>query len=131
MDSYRAGKWEISLNQGKMLGSEALDTLSNTLGIKLPEIVFNDSSFRLVNDECGVCYYINAVKALEMTGFEKRNKSLYNTGELKEDNISMIPSELRVAMASHWEGRTIPKNTTFSEGNSEQVVAKVCDFGND
>ena len=131
MDFYKAGKWDIFLTQGGMLGSESLDLLSNKLGIKVPEIVYENSSVKLVNEEFGVVYEINTVKALELIGFNKRNELLYTDGPLKEFHISLLPKDLKVAMATHWEGRTVPKTGNFSDSNTEQVLAQVCDFGSD
>lgn len=132
MDNFKAGEWVILLHQGKMLGSEALDALGETLKIKTPEIVFSDSFVKICQEEIGLSYEFDTVRALELINFEKRNEKLFSEGgELRTDSISMLPNELKVSMAPHWEGRTVPKDSNFSERNSEQVIAKVCDFGSD
>ena len=131
MNTFKADKWVISLKQGGMMGSEALDALSEGLGIKAPEIVFNESCVSILNEEDGVLYEINTLRALELIGFEKRNAALYDGVELKENSISMIPGDLQVATAHHWQGRTVPRDSNFNEGDSEQVLAKICDFGSD
>ena len=131
MDTFKADKWVISLKQGGMIGTEALGVLSEGLGIRAPEIVFKESYVRISNEDLAVVYEINTLKALEMIGFEKRNAMLYSGGELKENSISMIPGELKAATAHRWQGKTVPKDSTFNEEESEQVPAKICDFGSD
>jgi type 2A phosphatase activator TIP41 len=131
MDTFTAGSWDITVKQGRMLGSEAIDALSGKIGVKVPEIVFLDSVAKFTNTQHGIDYFVSVTEALELTGYQKRNSLLYTDGEIKPDSISMLPRDLKVANASHWQGRTIPKGSNFTDVNSELIPASVCDFGND
>lgn len=130
MDYYRAGSWEISTSQGQMMGSEAMDELGSGLGFKIPALVYNNTFARLKHDS-GFTYEFLPHKALESIGTEYRKTVLYNGGEIRPESITVIPGEVKVSSASHWEGRTVPKSSTFSEDSKEQVAAKVFDSGND
>ena len=130
MDYYRAGPWEISTAQGHMMGSEAMDKLGSSLGFKIPALVYNNTFARLKHDS-GFTYEILADRALESIGTEYRKTVLYDGGEIRPESITVVPGEVKVSSAAHWEGRTVPKTSTFSEDSREQVAAQIFDSGND
>ncbi|CAG9321567.1 unnamed protein product [Blepharisma stoltei] len=131
MDTHSAGEWDIHALQGRMLGSEELDALSNQLGIKIPDCVFGNSIVSFQNPASGFIYKFSADKALEMCGFEARTQKLYTEGELKFDHINVIPNEVQVSMASKWAAKTIPRDAAFATPHTPQVPAEICSRGRD
>jgi type 2A phosphatase activator TIP41 len=131
MDSYTAGKWEIRLRQGQMMGSESLDKLSSELGVKIPAVVYDNTFLAICHKEKSIGFSITANKALELTSFEKRAQVFTQGEAITLESISFLPGDLKVAHAKHWVGRTVPIGATFSEDSSQQEIAKVFQSGCD
>lgn len=130
MDYYRAGPWEISIRQGQMLGSVAMDRLGSELGFKIPVLVY-DSTFAKLKHDSGFTFEVLGEKSLESIGIEYRKRLLYDGNDLKPESITFIPGDVKVSSANFWENRMVPKASTFSEDSKEHVPAKVFDSGND
>ena len=126
MDYYKAGPWEISINQGIMMGSEALDSLGQELGFKIPSLVYADTFCKLQHGQVPFAFEINSKHSLLLMGLENRSRP--------EESSSLppfIPREVKVHSSAHWENRTVPKSSTFSEDSREQVAAPVYNPGSD
>jgi type 2A phosphatase activator TIP41 len=126
MDYYKAGPWEITTNQGIMMGSEALEGLGHELGFKIPSLVYSNTYSKLQHRELPFAFEINTKHALELIGLETRSRV-----EESSSHPPFIPKEVKVHCSSHWENRTIPKSSTFSEDSKEQVAAPIYNPGSD
>jgi type 2A phosphatase activator TIP41 len=129
MDYYKAGPWEITTSQGMMMGSDALDLLQDEIKVKLPALIYRDTYARIQHVSLPFKFEVNTKPALELISLEKRASRL--TAENPVDQLTYIPKDVKVSMSSHWENRTIPKTSTFSEDCKEQIVAPVFNSGSD
>ena len=119
---HTAGQWTITLNQGSMMPSTEIDQLEHNMpGIKLPAMIYKNSQVLIVNPTAGFCYEFSPVDALSLCLFENRERSLYSEGEMKPNHINVIPTSVKVAMAPHWENRSVPVSSLFRTNDSEEV----------
>ena len=128
---HTAGQWEITLRQGAMMPSTEIDALEHSMpGIKLPAMIYKNSQVLLINQTNKFCFEFNPIDALKLCAFEERERSLYRGGEMKSSHVNVIPDPVKVAMAHHWENRSIPVSSIFRENDSEEVkVSSLPVFG--
>lgn len=121
----------IRLQQGQMMGSEAIDALSASLSIKVPCIIFRNSCLEFSLHSEDLKFLIDLNKSLELISISKRLSLLSQNPPYAPDAITFIPRDLKVSMAGHWENRVVPKDTAFLQDTSEKAAAPVFDSGSD
>lgn len=121
LSEHQGGRWKLSLTKLGLLNSLQHEALSQELeGVKLPDMIFGNSSLVLINEDCGLRYEFNAKEALRLCLFSEREARLYQDGPLNETHIHYIPSQVKVSAAVHWEGKTMPVGL-FESGSDERV----------
>jgi hypothetical protein len=114
-DTHTARDWNIEVKKDVMFSSGDLAELEARLGsVKLPDIVFGNSSLKISNASADIAYSFLAEDALRYCSFAYRSQK-FTTTDLSLDSINELPKEVKVADASLWEERKMPKDVLFKE----------------
>lgn len=101
MKRFRAGDWDLELFQATMTGHSQLDSLAGEHCVKLPGMLFYESFARMTQQAAGLVYEISPLEGLKLCKEEDRKDRLFTGEALNSENITMVPGDLKVAMAAH------------------------------
>jgi hypothetical protein len=100
--------WDFFWNNERMLSSKDMDILADKMKInRLPEMLFGNNIFYLVNSANNFVYEINPLEMLDMASYAWRQENIIkaeNILEVGDSNfIYYTPSEVKVQYHKRWK----------------------------
>mmetsp|Transcript_7601 Transcript_7601/g.14259 ORF Transcript_7601/g.14259 Transcript_7601/m.14259 type:complete len:288 (-) Transcript_7601:143-1006(-) len=121
LPDFQGGQWKLSLIKQGLLNTAQHEALSVDLSnVKLPDMIYGNSSLVLTNEASNLRIEFNAKEALRLCSFAEREARLHQEGNLNELHIHYLPTPLKVSAAKYWEGRTMPVGI-FATGDDERI----------
>ncbi len=105
--------WDFFWNNERMLSSKEMDIIADKMKInRLPEMLFGNNIFYLVNSGNNFLYEINPLAMLDMTSYKWREEKLLKENSeisCNQNFVYYIPGEVKVQYYDKWKDMKIER----------------------